>query len=134
MAEVVSKEQATKELNSWLTLQCISDEQKKSMEGNIYILVGAIQSGHLIIDDKKCLVQTLRFPFGAEIKVSQLKYKNELTVGEVQDHKAGIAKDDDLRETIGHLAAATGQPATVLRKMNTKDFNISAAAIPFFMV
>lgn len=131
---MIPKEQAIKELDAWLKFQEISDEQKELYKTNIGIFANAIQTGHVIIGENKEITQKLKYHFGAEVKIKELKYKPQLTVGEVENHKIGIDKDGDLRATLAHLSASTGELPSTLTKMNTKDFNISAAIILFFMV
>lgn len=132
---VVSEEAATGELNKWLDFQDIPEKQRVELKANIEILISAICNGKLIINDDNSLTQKLKHPFGEQIKISELKYRSTpITVGEVDQFKSGIAQDVDNRSMLANVCAATGQLYSVLSKMSSKDYNLSAAVIIFFMV
>ncbi len=132
---VVSEQAATEELNKWLDFQGIPEKQRVDLKPNIDIIIGAICEGKLIINDDNSLTQKLKYPFGAEVKVNELKYRSTpITIGEVDSYKSGIGQDIDNRSMLANVCAATGQLYSVLSKMSSKDYNLSAAVIIFFMV
>lgn len=134
--EVVSKVVAKQDLDNWLDFHEINEDQKKELAPNINIIIAAIQSGHVIIDPStNVLTQKLKHPFGKEKTYNELSFKSTgLPIGEVENNKSAISKDSDNRNTLAHLAVATGTAIEVLMKLSTKDFNTAAAIVIFFIV
>lgn len=131
----ISKEIATKEVDRWLTDIGIEDDQKEALKNNVNIIVAGVMSGKLIINDTTNeIIQKLRVPFGKEEKVSELKFKTDLRVGEIENFKKSISEDYDNRATFAAVCASTGNPFAVISQMNSKDFNTSAAIVLFFIV
>ncbi len=136
MSGVISNDIATKEVNDWVSFQGITDKQKEnlSVKNSINRMIQAVEEGTLIIDGAtKVITQKLKFPFGEEIKISELKFKPHLTVGNIINARAGL-DDDEASVPLGYISAATGEPVKVLLKMNSKDYKLSDTIILFFML
>lgn len=130
----IAKDIAEKEVNDWLTRIDFSEGQRKDFEANINIMVNAVQNGTVSIDPKtNDVTQKLKRPFGKEEKITQLKFKTDISVSEINQYKKGIDHDSDNRNTIAYICASTGNLASIIEQMNARDFNVSTAIVLFFV-
>lgn len=132
---VVSKEVATKEVNAWVEFQGIEESQKEDLKNTINKLVDAVCNGNITINlDTFVITQKLKFPIGSEVKIKELVYQPSITVGDVQKHLKGVDSADRYSNVYAHIAAATGEPKSVISLLNLKDYNLSDSIIVFFML
>lgn len=131
----IAKDVAKKEVERWLDSIKATESQKESYAANIDRLVEAVQDGTIVIDEKSNeITHTLKFPFGEEIKIITLTYKNRLKVKDITNAQRGIKNDDGDGRVLGYVVALTGQAREVLRNMAPQDFQISEAIAPFFAI
>lgn len=133
---VITKKQAEVEINSWLSSQDISPEQREAHKLSIAKIVDGVVNGRIIVDSEKTMLTlVLKFPIGTgEFATKELKFKSEIEVGDVQNRLVGAAPGDRYASVFAHIAAATGEAVDVVRKMNMKDFNFADSIVVFFMV
>jgi hypothetical protein len=131
---VVSEEQARIELGAWLDYQGIPQEQRIDLKETINKLVKSICDGNIILKENNVICQKLKFPLGKEIKLTELNYQPNITVGDVQKHLTGTDPKDRYVSVYAHIAASTGESKSVIADMNMKDYNIADSIILFFML
>jgi len=130
----VNKDLAKKEVERWLDSIKATESQREAYAANIDRLVEAVKDGTIAIDDKCEITHTLKFPFGEEIKIITLVYKNRLRVKDITNANRGIKNDDGDGRVLGYVVALTGQAREVLRNMAPQDFQIGEAISPFFAI
>jgi hypothetical protein len=134
MSSVISQEQAQKEVDSWLDFKKVSEKKRLSCKGNIDRLVDALCEGHLILDPAtKVFTQKLKFPFGKEVEVSELKFKPRITVSDAQSRTLNVVQGDGYGNAFAYIAAATGEDMNVISKMDPEDYYLSGDLVVFFM-
>lgn len=137
MSEILSKEIATKEINDWLDSLDITSEMRELQKVQIDRLVYGVSNGSLVINEDKSITQKLKFPFGNEVKVKELVYKNNLTVAEIEmanEDEVGVPKSNTHYPVYySYIKALTGQNKMLTRQMNNKDYKISESIALFFM-
>lgn len=132
---VISKDIAESEVKQWLTAIGTSEDQIQDLKTNVQILVDAVAAGSLVLDiENQTAIQKLRVVFGKEEKISQLNFKANLTIGEIESFKKSISHDVDNRNISAAICASSGNPYSVTQQMNAKDYNLSAALVLFFIV
>lgn len=132
---VVAREIAEKEVYAWLDMQGITEKQRELFVSSIERIIDAVQNGYVTINpETNSITQKLKFPFGKEIKITELTYKPQITVQDVMDAKRLLDPEDVMSTTFAHLSAATGELCVSLFKMNNKDFKLCDAIILFFML
>lgn len=130
----IAKDIAEKEVNDWLSRIDFSEGQRADFAANINIMVNAVSNGSVSIDPvTNEVTQKLKRPFGKEEKISQLKFKTDITISEINTYKKGVDADADNRTTIAYICASSGNLASVIEQMNARDFNVSTAIVLFFV-
>lgn len=131
---MIAREIAESEVNGWLDYMGISASLKEKHNPSVEKMIDAVEAGTLVINDDKTLLQKMVYPFGAETKITELKYKPTLTVGEVNNHKASLDITNPQFSTFAYLGASTGQPVSVLFKMDIRDFKLCDNIVLFFIL
>jgi hypothetical protein len=127
----ISKEQAEKEVNSWLDYKKVSAKKRESLKGNIAYLVDAMMEGSLILEpDTFVFEHTLKFPIGS---VKKLEYKPRLTLKEIQDRTQNIKTPSPIESSIAYISALTGQPSSLIKEMDSEDNSLADYLSFFFM-
>jgi len=127
--DTISKEQAEKEVNSWLDYKKISPKKRETLKGNIAYLVEAMMEGLLVLDPETFIFShTLKFPIGT---VKKLEYKPRLTLKEIQDRTQNIKTPGPLEQSIAYISALTGQSSAIIKEMDSED-NSLADYLSFF--
>jgi hypothetical protein len=131
MSDVISKEQAEKEVNSWLDFKKVSPKKRETLKGNIAYLVEAMMEGLLVLDPETFVFEhTLKFPVG---DLKKLKYKPRLTLKEIQDRTQAIKTPGPLEQSIAYISALTGQNSAILKEMDSEDNTLADYLSFFFM-
>jgi len=131
MSDVISKEQAEKEVNSWLDYKKVSPKKRETLKGNIAYLVEAMMEGLLVLDSETFVFEhTLKFPVG---ETKKLKYKPRLTIKEIQDRTQNIKISGPLEQSIAYISALTGQPSSIIKEMDSEDNTLADYLSFFFM-
>ena len=126
-------EMAAQEVDGWLNAKKVSEEKRQQRADNIKILVSAISEGDLVLREDKVFVQKLKHEFGKDILFSELEYKPRIHVGLIHQHLTNVKSDDPDGRLLAHIAALTGKPAMVLKKMDTEDYAIAQSIAYFFL-
>jgi hypothetical protein len=131
----IAREIAAAEVDAWLDYQGISAEQKAQLAANVERMIKGVQDGMLTIDKNTFdITQKLRFSFGKETKITEIKLKSQITVSELHDQQKKIKPDDIHGQGLAYAAAAAGEMIEVLGKMHHKDYNLTDAIVVFFML
>lgn len=136
MSDVISREIATTEVNSWLDYKKVNDKKRETYKDNIDTLIEAVMDGSLVLDSEtKILKQTLRFPIGEDkdVAVSVLEFKPRLKVSTVHAHLQGVKSTDADGRLCAYMAALTSKPKELLKAMDTEDYNVGMGIAIFFL-
>lgn len=136
MAQVISKEQATKEVNQWLDLMNIPKAKRESEGPKDYIniLIEAVMEGTLIFNEDETITHKLKHPL-ADGNTKELKYDFRWEAG---DYQAKTKGTDVFADEIGwqvarlSLASAEKHPTSVFLKLKRQDYFIASKLTVFF--
>jgi hypothetical protein len=122
---------AEQDINRWLDFRSVKEAKREGRyKSFIQVLVDAVCDGALIVDEQCNLIQKLSQPFKGEIEVRELKYKPRVRIDEI---KLKVDQDDAYGMVIPYIAALTGQPGALVRKMDTEDWTVAQVIANFFM-
>lgn len=133
MEQLVSVEAATAEVESWLDTKKVSQQKRDDRADGIKILISAICEGGLSLKEDKTFVQKLKHTFGKDVLFEELEYKPRIHVGLIHQHLSNVKSDDPDGRLLAHVAALTGKPKEVLKKMDTEDFAVAQSIAYFFL-
>jgi hypothetical protein len=133
MDQLVTMEVATSEIDSWLDAKKVSQQKRDDRADGIKILISGICEGNLTLKEDKTFVQKLKHEFGKDIIFTELEYKPRIHVGLIHQHLTNVKSDDPDGRLLAHVAALTGKPKEVLKKMDTEDFAIAQSIAYFFL-
>lgn len=135
MAEVVGKEQATAEVNTWLDAMDIAPENrsKEFVKAAIDVLISAVMSGHLTFGEDGTATQKLKFPLGNG-NTSQIEYDFRYEIGEYNKLTKGVSLSDEVDWSIARLVLVSKDklPKALFEKMKRADFFIASKLTVFF--
>jgi hypothetical protein len=127
----VPKEQAEKEVNSWLDYKRVKPGAREAKQGNIDVLVEAVMYGDITIDPVSFkITHNLNFPIKddkGEVAVDKLQYVARLNLDNVQ---TSVQSTDGLTKGFG--TALTGQPVAIIGKLDSCDAQILSSIGVFF--
>jgi len=128
--ETMTKELAIEEIKKWLDFKRILPKEREEKQPQTDILVDAMQSGSLILNEDHSLTQILRFELET---VKELTYKARLTVGEINAKLRGIdsSKAHDL--LVAYVSVATGSPMGIIKQLDSNDYKVAQAINMFFL-
>lgn len=130
----VEREVALKEVEAWLDYKRVKSKKRESYQDQIDVLVDAVSDGSLVLDDESFeLTYNLIFPFGEEEKITELKFKPRLSVGEVNKYMRGVQATDIDKRLQAYVSALTGQPKGVIQAIDTEDSSVINAIVVFFL-
>lgn len=133
MSGLVSKEQATTEVNGWLDYKKVSVAKRESSKEQISAIVDAVCEGHLVINEDKTITQTLKFPTEGAAPVSKIVYKPRVKVGAINQHLQGVKATDIDARMLAYVAALTDVTKGILGTLDTEDYGIAQSIAIFFM-
>lgn len=130
----VTREIATKEVNSWLNSKKVLNSQRESNEENVDLLIEAVMEGILIFDDKTNIIKhKLNFPLGDAEDIKELTYKHRLNDRMLEPYLKGLKPNDGDGRLAAHICALTEKPRGIIRNMDSVDKKISVAIAVFFL-
>lgn len=131
--EKISLEQAEKEFMSWFEAKKLPEYLLNKKSDDKEVIISAIQSGNLILDEENCFTQVLKFPTNNGL--SELKYAARITEGELAAATKGIKIDDLIGQMpIAYVATITKKSRGEIRALDTVDLNIGKAIVSFFSI
>lgn len=129
----IPKETATGEVTTWLDHKKVSENKRELQKDTIDTLVDAICDGLLVVREDKILELTLKFPLDGEIPKKTLEFKPRINAGTVQKHLQGVKASDIDGRLTAYICALTGEPKSVIGKLDTEDVGIANAIAVFFL-
>lgn len=133
MADKVSREVATAEVDSWLDFKKVSSKKRETHREHIDNLVDAIVDGSLTLSKDKDFIHDLKFPIEGEESLKTLTYKPRLKVETVQMHLQGVKSGDNYGAIHAYIAALTTKPKTLIKVLDTEDYAVAYGIAIFFM-
>jgi hypothetical protein len=130
----VNQEVAEQDIKRWLDARNTSDKKRESLTDQIKELVGYVMEGRLYINEASQLVQKLDFPFGEEAIVSELKYKNRISVGDIHKRMTGnnVKSGDIDGRLMVYACALTGLAFNQVALMDSTDYSVTSTVASFF--
>lgn len=130
----VALDQAELEVQSWLDFKKVSAKAREDKKDNIAELAECISNGDLTLNGETFeFKQTLKFPVGEEVTITELTYKPRVNVQRVQKLMQGTKTDDLHGMILAYGAALTGQPKAVVANLDTEDYKVMQRVAVFFM-
>lgn len=129
----VTEEVATSEVTAWLDFKKISPSKRNDKKDQIKQLVNAIIDGDIEINEDNEIVQKLKTELGDKKQITEFKYKPRITVGAVQQHLQKIATSDADGRVVCYIQALTGQPAGIIKGLDSVDYDIAQTIAIFFI-
>jgi hypothetical protein len=132
MNNLVSKEQATDEVNSWLEHKRISDKKRSDNDDAIEGLISAIEEGALTLNsDTKEFKLTLKFPPNDKIK--DLTFKPRINVGDAYQYLVSVKSGDGDGRVMAHVCALTGLSMGQVKLIEMDDYAVCKWIAYFFL-
>ena len=127
----VTREQAEKEITSWLDKKKVFDSQREENKASYELLVDAMMEGYLTLDSttfefKHKLIEPLTETF-------DLTYKSRMNDKMVKPHLNGVKPTDAEGRLLAYGAALTTMPKAVLEGLDSSDKKIMIAILVFFL-
>ena len=129
----VSKDQAVKEVNSWLDNKRVGDKKREDYKDQIDIIVDGLSAGYLRIDSDFNIIHTLSFAVGDNGDIRELTYKPRISVGDIENRMKGVKNGDGDGRVKAYISALCGQSSNVLRLLDSCDYSIPQSIIVFFI-
>lgn len=134
MKELVTKEVAVKEVESWLDYRRVKASQRETYKAQIGTLVEGVQFGDITIDaEKHTITQAMQFPEATKSLFTSLTYQPRISIGDLQKHTTNVKATDFEGKVVAYMAALTGQGMSGISKMDSEDYKIGQAIALFFM-
>ena len=136
MAKKINLKTAEAEIKNWLDYKKVSPKKRESLQDNIDNMVDSIVDGTLVLQEDMNLVHTLSFPLEndkGEVTIKELIYKPRLQVRDINVKMKGLKPTDADGRIIGYTRALTGQPAEVIKSLDTEDNTLAQHITGFFL-
>lgn len=132
MPEAISKEQAIKEVTSWLDFKKVRPNLREKLEDSINDLILAFEEGLMVLNPETMeITYNLMFSVG-ESSLKQLTFKPR--ANEAQFRQYGVNEAKDTRAKICcKIAALTGQNAKLIEYIDHEDMRQIDHIIVFFV-
>lgn len=130
--KAVAESVARNEVNRWLDHKRVNEKHRNANAESIENLVDAFADGTLVLDDDHNIVMNLTWPIGEGGKITSLKFKPRLRVGEIHDNLKGIKSSDADARILAYIATLTEQPKGIVRHLDTEDYRAASSITVFF--
>jgi hypothetical protein len=127
--KTISPEVAEAEVKKWLDAKKVTSSKREKKKPFINVLIEAVESGRLVLDDNNNWVYTLLFD--DVVTVGKLTFKPRINRYDLEQYKLSQADTSDERLLI-YTATLTGTSPGILRKLDTEDANLCDAIAVFF--
>ena len=134
--EKVARPAAELEFNSWLDFKRVKESKRVENQQFGEQIINGINDGSITIDEKtKEMTVKLDFPLtddqGNET-VSELVVKPRLTVQELNAKLNGV-KGNAMDMQPAYIAAMTGKPIGLIKKLDTQDYSLLINIVVYFL-
>ncbi len=133
LKEVISEEQALKEIDALLDKKKILPKRRATIQEGIDTVVEAMMYGLVTIDEKGCIKQTLQFPLGDNNSMTELVYADRIAPATIQKALSTIKVDSGTNRCLAYITTYTSNLQTTILNLESPDWNIAAAISLFFM-
>lgn len=132
-AKMISKEQATKEVEAWLDSKCVSQRKRDKAKQAIEDLIEFFEYGILTLNHETFeITQILQLPVG-DSGIKELKYKSRMPVGAAYDHLTKVKSGDGDGRVMAYVTALTGVNSGIVKAIDTEDYDACVAIAYFFL-
>lgn len=131
--KVVTREQATLEVNSWLDKKKVYESTRESQKDSIELLIEAMVNGDLKLDPDFNFIHKLLVPEVLNGEVAELKYKLRLNDKMLKPYMNGVKSSDADGRLTAYISALTGQVKGILEGLDTADKKIALSIAVFFL-
>ena len=131
--EVVSRDVAEQEIESWLSIRKVRQKKIEGNEDQMENLIEAVQEGLISVNDDGVLTQKLNWPVGENDYLKELKYKVRLKVADSHKHLSGLKAGDMDGRMLAYVCALTNQSKTLIGGMDSDDYGIANSIVVFFL-
>lgn len=118
----VSKEQAIKEVTSWLDKKRVRDTVRNEKKESIDRLVEYFENGEMSLDEESNeITYNLIFPLGSSDAVTKLIFKPRLSHSDFSKYSKNLAPGDTRGFINAKICALTGQGSGIINAMDQED-------------
>lgn len=130
----ITQDVAEKDVKRWLEARRTSEKKAEAMAETIKELENFVMEGKLIVDEDGTLTQILDFPIGEEVMLKELKFKNRISVGDIQKRMTGnnIKSGDIDGRLMVYASALTDKLFNQIAKMDSSDYSVTSTVASFF--
>ena len=136
MKEVVSKDQATEEINGWLEWRKQTPTQIEAHADSIATLIEGVQYGMLTLKDN-CFTQNLLFPAGKDGCLTELQYESRVNSKMLEPYMKGVKPNDGDARLLSYLECMTAKTPLaareILKTLDPADTRFSNSIVVFFL-
>ncbi|MDD5013664.1 MAG: hypothetical protein PHW73_01000 [Atribacterota bacterium] len=130
--EKISEELATQEFERWFESKKLSSIYRKDeFESVEKQMIQAICDGYLVVNEDCTLTLMLAWPLSKPNEVTELKFVNRISTGELQV-KTAYAKNDQLKKLTATIAVLTGQVGGTIMALDSVDFGRASCIAAYF--
>lgn len=135
MEEKVSMEVAIQEIERWMDYKKIKAKKREASRAFIDIMVDAVASGNLIVEEDHKLKMILDFPIEGEGGgIKEITFLARITEINKDPYRRNIKTDTFEGQTMLTLCALTRQPINVIKHLDEgTDRSLAEAIALFFM-
>jgi hypothetical protein len=131
---VISREQALKEVESWLDYKKIPHTDRAKKKEQIENLVAAIEDGRLIKEENNVWKQKLLFPITTgEKPIEELKYQPRIMQETINLRTKNVQPGDLDGRIKAYAAAITRTVDGIIGKLDSVDLSLCESIVNFFM-
>ncbi|HXP52167.1 MAG TPA: hypothetical protein VN922_19580 [Bacteroidia bacterium] len=131
--KLVSTEEATKEVNSWLDFKKVGPSKREANKEQINLLIESVSDGTVTFKEDKTIIQNLKFPVEGDIVTKTLEFKPRLKINEVHQNLQGVNSSNADQRILAYVAALTGKPKAFFTKLDTEDYTLPQSIAIFFL-
>lgn len=134
-SRVISREQAEKEIESWLDTKRIFLSQREENQEQINYLVEAISKGILVLNqESNVLTQTLEYVMEDDgEQITSISYKPRINDLMLKPYMVGVKASDNFAVQNAYIACITEKNKPFISKLDSIDKKIANAIVVFFV-
>lgn len=130
---VVTKEQAIKEIESWLDYKKVGTTKRDAAKENIEAIANHICDGVLSLNTDMTFVHHLKFTIGEEVKIEKLEYKPRINAAALQLRMKGVESGDVTGRLNATVCALAGKDKNIIGALDSEDLSVAHGIAVFFL-
>lgn len=131
--EKITREQATREVDSWLEAKKIGPAKREQKKVFIENLIGFVMDGTLVLKEDKTFVHNLKFAIGDNESIKTFEYKPRINMQQVRAQLQGVKSDDGEARMAAYIAVLTSQNSGLMKALDTEDNSVAESIAVFFI-